>query len=156
MKKEVDGLDPHSKQLPDLEIVFPGRILLTDVAVSHSLTTSSVAHGKSTEATWQRRNNNKYAGVASCLGAELLNVSVDACGGMVDDALRLVQVIGEEGERWSAGTWSSASIERQLLGAIAVAVQKGNTMAMLVGSTRTSQMMRTGGYVEGVIAESQE
>ena len=24
VKKEVDGLDPHSNQRPDLEIVFPG------------------------------------------------------------------------------------------------------------------------------------
>ena len=36
-----------------------------------------------------------------------------------------VRVIGEEGERWSAGAWTSATIERQLLGAIAVAVQRG-------------------------------
>ena len=26
VKKEEDGLDPHSNQRPDLEIVFPGRI----------------------------------------------------------------------------------------------------------------------------------
>ncbi len=49
-------------------------------------------------------------------------MSVDACGGMASDALRLVRVIGEEGERWTAGMWSSGSIERHLLSAIAIAV----------------------------------
>ena len=47
-------------------------------------------------------------------------------------------VIGEEGERWSAGTWTSSAIERQLLGAIAAAVQRGNALAMLTGYTRAT------------------
>ena len=40
------------------------------------------------------------------------------------------QVIGEEGERWTAGMWSSGSIERHLLSATAIAVQWGNAMAL--------------------------
>ena len=67
------------------------------------------------------------------LGAELLNVSVDACGGMASDAWQLVHAIREEVEKWSAGTWSSGAIERQLLGASAVAVQRGNALTMLFG-----------------------
>ena len=119
VKKEVRGLDPNSQQRPDLQIAFPGRMLLTDVAVSHSLTPNYIAQSRSSAAVQQRRRDAKYAGVASRLGAELLNVAVDTCGGMATDASRLVQAIGEDGERWSMGTWSSASIERQLLGAIA-------------------------------------
>lgn len=145
VRREVGGLDPNSKQRPDLEVVFPGRRLLTDVVVSHSLTPSAVDHGKSTAQMWQTLKNKKYARVASRLGAELLNVSVDACGGMADDTVRLVEAVGEEGERWSRGTWSGASIERHLLGAIAVAVQRGNAMAMLVGYTRATQMDRANG-----------
>ena len=83
-------------------------------------------------------------------------MSLDACGGMADDAARLVEAIGEEGERWSAGTWTCASIERQLLGAIAVAVQKRNAMAVLVGYTRTGQMMRMGGEVEQATGRMQQ
>ena len=82
--------------------------------------------------------NKKYAGVASRLGAELMNFSVDACGGMAGDASRLVRAIGEEGERWCAGTWTSATIERQLLGTVAMAVQRGNTLVMLSGFTKTA------------------
>jgi hypothetical protein len=40
-------------------------------------------------------------------------------GGTASHAVRLAKAIGEEGERWSAGTWTSSAIERQLLGAIA-------------------------------------
>ena len=69
----------------------------------------------------------------------LINLCVDACGGMASEATRLVQVIGEEGERWSAGTWSAVSIQRQLLSAIAVAVQRGNALTVLSGFTRTTR-----------------
>ncbi len=119
-------------------IVFPGRMLLTDVAVSHSLTPSQIATGGSASVSRQTKKNIKYAGVASRLGAELLNVSIDSCGGMASSASALVRAIGEEGERWSAGTWTSGAIERQLLGAIAMAVQRGNALAMLSGYTRSA------------------
>ena len=63
---------------------------------------------------------------------------------MASDAVRLVKVIGEEGERWGAGTWTSSAIERQLLGAIAAAVQRGNALAMLTGYTRASAAVALG------------
>ena len=69
-------------------------------------------------------------------------MSAETYGGMASDASKLVEVIRKEGERWSAGTWSSGVIAPQLLSAIAVAVQRSNAMAMLVGYTRTSQMGR--------------
>ena len=137
VQKEVADLGPTSAQRPDLQIVFPGRVLLTDVVISHSLTASNVLSGRSTATDRQRRKNTKYGKVASRIGAELLNVSVDACGALASDAALLVEAIGEEGERWSAGTWSSRAIERHLLGAIAVAVQRGNALAMLTGYSRT-------------------
>ena len=70
------------------------------------------------------------------LGAELLNVCVDACGGLASDASKLVRAIGDEGERWSAGTWSSGDIQRRLLSEIAVAVQRGNCLTMLTAHSR--------------------
>ena len=65
---------------------------------------------------------------------------------MASDAVRQVKAIGEEGERWSADTWSRGHFERLLLGSIAVAVQRGNvplrqrlTLAMVTGfSSMTS------------------
>jgi hypothetical protein len=98
VQREVKDLDPSSAQRPDLQLVFPGRVLLTDVVISHSLTASNVLSGRSTATDRQRRKNTKYARVASRIGAELLNVSVDACGALASDAARLVEAIGEEGE----------------------------------------------------------
>ena len=103
VRTEVGGLDPNSRQRPDIQIAFPGRMVLTDVVVSHSLTASTVALSKSAAELWQGRKNRKYAGVASRLGAELLNVSLDTYGGVADGASRSVEAIGEEGERWSMG-----------------------------------------------------
>ena len=98
VRKEVKCLDPSSAQRPDLQIVFPGWMLLTDVVISHSLTTSNILSGRSTANDRQRRKNEKYAGMASLIGAELLNVSIDTCGGMASDSVRLMEAIGEEGE----------------------------------------------------------
>ena len=137
VQREVKGLDPNSDQRPDLQMVFPGRMLLTDVVVSHSLTAHRVEQRGSAAAKKQGEKNRKYARVASRLGAELLNVSADTCSGLANDAIKLVQAIADDGERWSAGTWSSARIEQQLLGAIAVAVQRGNALAMLPGYARS-------------------
>ena len=138
VKREVEGLDPHSRQRPDIQVVFPGRIILTDVVVSNSLTPAHIAAWTSSAAIQQGRKNKKYASVAARVGAELLNVSVDACGGLASDAVLLVEAIGEEGERWSMGAWKSESIKRHLRGAVATAVQRGNAMAMLCGFTRAT------------------
>ena len=53
------------------------------------------------------------------------------------------------------GTWDRGGIERQLLGTIAMAVQRGNAMAMLVGYTRAAQM-RGSGRGEGKVGEELE
>ena len=140
VRKEVQELDRESRLRPDLEIVFPGRRLLSDVVVTHSLTASNITINRGTT-HWQRVKDKKYAGVAARIGAEMLNVSLDTCGGMASDAVQLVEAIGEEGERWSMGTWKSGDIKRQLLGAIAVALQRGNALTVLTGYTRTTRTM---------------
>ena len=54
----------------------------------------------------------------------MLNLSLETCGGMASDAVRLVKAIGKNRERWSAGTWNSGQVERLLLGSIAVAAAR--------------------------------
>ena len=49
----------------------PGRMLLADVSVSHTLTASAVSQQRSTAANWQSRKSMKYKCVAAHLGAEL-------------------------------------------------------------------------------------
>ena len=97
VRREVEGLDPYTRQRPDIQLVFPGRTLLTDVVVSNCLTPAHIAAWTSSAAIQQNRKNKKYASVAARVGAELLNVSVDACGGLASDAVLLVEAIGEEG-----------------------------------------------------------
>ena len=53
------------------------------------------------------------------------------------DAFKLARAVGDENERW-LGAWSSAGIQRHLLGCIAVAVQRGNAMAMIAGYARAT------------------
>ena len=122
VRREVRELDPHSNQRPDIQLVFPGRLLLTDVVVCTALTPGSIAKDAPMASKLQGRKHKKYAGVAARLDAQLLNVSVEAQGGMASETFLLAQAVGEEGERWSAGTWDSGVIERQLLSEIAVAV----------------------------------
>ena len=74
VQREVKGLDPNSKQRPDLQIVFPGRMMLADVVVSHSLTLDNVAQDRNAPTRQQQRKKKKYADVAARLGAELLNL----------------------------------------------------------------------------------
>ena len=88
VRTEVRGLDAYSNQRPDMMIVFPGRMLLADISVSHSLTPSQITNG-SAAASQQSKKNAKYAAVASRLGAELLNLAVDSCGGMAIAGLAL-------------------------------------------------------------------
>ncbi len=120
-----------------MQIAFPGRLILSDVVVTHGLSIARVKSRVGT-ASKQAEKTKKYAHIASRIGAELLNVALDTCGGLASEAVELVRAIGEEGEKWTSGAWTSARIERQLLGAIAVAVQRGNSLIMLTGCTRAS------------------
>ena len=70
VRTEVQGLDPHSVKRPDLQIVFPGRMLLTDVVVTHTLTPAAVVYGGNKAINRQAVKKAKYTGVASRLGAD--------------------------------------------------------------------------------------
>ena len=60
VKKEVVGLDADcGRQRPDLQIVFPGRMLLTDVSISSSLTAARVKLNASSASDWQTRKTIK-------------------------------------------------------------------------------------------------
>ena len=87
VQREVTGLDPDSSQRPDLQLAFPGRLLLSDVVVSHTLSAAHIAFTRSSVALREKAKDRKYAGVAARLSAELMNCSVDSCGGLGKGAL---------------------------------------------------------------------
>ena len=63
--------------------------------------------------------------------------SVESCGGMAPDAITLLHVISEAGQE-HLGLWPRDQIVRQLLGSVAIAVQKGNAMALLSAHSRAT------------------
>ena len=75
--------------------------------------------------------------------AELLPYSVETHGGMADDAMKLVQAMGEEGEE-VMGAWTKAEIMRYILSLTAVAVQRGNARVVLSGRMKSLRMIAMG------------
>ena len=69
------------------------------MSVSLSLTVCLITLTGSFASSQQTRTNIGFAAVASRVGAELLNVCVDASGGMATGAFELVRAFGDEGER---------------------------------------------------------
>jgi hypothetical protein len=131
-KREVRGLGRKSKIRPDLQIFFPGRMLLTDIVVSHPITASRLQQRGSFTNAAQLDKRKKYSSISAQLGAELLPFSVATYGGLADDAMKLVQALGEEGEE-AMGAWSKEEIIRYTLSVTAAAIQRGNARMMLAG-----------------------
>ena len=131
-RREVKGLAHKSKVRPDLQIFFPGRMLLTDIVVSHPMTTSRVQRGDASTTVAEHGKRTKYSNLAARLGAELLPFSVATYGGLADDAMKLVQAMGEEGEE-TMGAWTKEEIVRHTLNMTATAIQRGNARVMLAG-----------------------
>ena len=65
-----------------------------------------------------------YTAAASQQDARMLPFSVESCGGMAPDAITLLHVITEAGQE-HLGLWPRDQIVRQLLGSVAIAVQRG-------------------------------
>ena len=131
-RREVKGLADKSKVQPDLQIFFPGRMLLTDVVVSHPITASRVQRQASSTTIAQYGKRTKYSNLAARLGAELLPFSVATYGGLADDAMKLLQAMGEEGEE-TMGAWTKEEIFRYTLSMTAATIQRGNARVMLAG-----------------------
>ena len=80
-------------------------------------------------------NHPKYDRTAAQHHAQMLAFSVETCGGMASDAVTLTHIIADAGEEM-LGLWPKDEILKQLVGAVSVAVQRGNGMTFLAGYTR--------------------
>jgi hypothetical protein len=131
--REVKGLDAQNRLRPDLQIVYPGRHVITDVAVVHSL--GAYARARPEHPTLAAKDGagakrRKYAAIASRHDAELIPFVVETCGGLGPDAIALLDVIsGAAAEHLSL--WSREDVATDLLHSVAIAVQKGNAMTIL-------------------------
>ena len=74
--REPVGLDVEDGRRPDLQIVFPGEHILTDVVVSHPLAPSHIERAAGASARiakyWQETKRNKYTKTAANCEARLL------------------------------------------------------------------------------------
>lgn len=132
--REPKGLHVEDGRRPDLQVVFPGRHVLTDVVVSHPLSSARLRRAAGGSAAvareWQQRKRKKYSETATRHEALLLPFSVETCGGMAPDAITLLDTISEAGKE-HLSLWSHAQIVQHMLCSVAIAIQKGNAMAML-------------------------
>jgi hypothetical protein len=148
--REPSGLHFHDGRRPDLQCVFPGQHVLTDVIVSHPLAPGHIQRTKAgagkVALTAQHRKRSKYEETAARHQAQLLPFSVETCGALAPDAVKLVQLISRAG-REHLGLWPHEQTMRQVLGAVAAAVQKGNAMAVLAGHSKAT--VRASAHIMG-------
>jgi hypothetical protein len=133
--REPMGLSVDNKRRPDLQIVFPGEHILTDVVVVHPLTHSKTA--VSTNAIFHSRRAEtaklrKYNEVADTHQAQLLPFAVETSGGLAPGAITLLDIISRTGQEHLA-LWSRNEVEKYVMGAVSMSVQRGTAMAMLNG-----------------------
>ena len=84
-KREVTALQADSGLRPDLQLVYPGRHVLTDVAVAHPLSAygrSRPNHPTACAKSVQAAKRTKYSAIASRHDAELIPFVVETCGGL--------------------------------------------------------------------------
>jgi hypothetical protein len=123
-----------SVKLPDChQLVYPGEHVLTDVAVVHPLgfhgrLFPSNPTGAAKQAQYAKRR--KYAAIASRHDAQLIPFVVETCGGLAPDAITLLDLISNAASE-HLSLWSPGDTAKHLLDSVAIAIQKGNAMAML-------------------------
>jgi hypothetical protein len=151
--REPAGLDSDDGRCPDLQLVLPGRHIISDVVVTHPLGPSRVKDRVSLTTLgaarqYQNIKRGKYRRTAAQNLAELLPFCVETYGGMAPDAIKLLSAMGSMGEE-QLGMWPRHVAIRHLIGAVATSVQRGNAVAWLSGYSRAlaalAQKERAGG-----------
>jgi hypothetical protein len=144
--KEPAGLSTEDGRRPDLHIVVPGLSILTDVVVSHPLAPShlSTAASKPLATANQAalRKHSKYTHLADTQQAHFVPFSVETSGGMTEEAEELVDQLSLACKDHLTLP-SSRPFANSIRSSIAVAIQKGNALAIHAGFSRA--VMRAGG-----------
>ena len=133
-RREVTGLSEDASLRPDLLLTLPGRTVLSDVVVCHPLapgtrnTTGArrLATAKSKETT----KNRKYAHLSSRHRFVQLPIALETTGGVGPRTATLIEAMADASAEQLV-TWSRESVIRELLGSVAMAVQRGNAMTFL-------------------------
>jgi len=136
--REPKGLVSDQRLRPDLQIVFPGCHLLSDVVIAHPFTSSRIKHrnalgGNAPLARLHEKIKTiKYKALTAQQQATFIPFAAETCGGLGPQALKLLKLLAEQA-REHLSIWPHHDIVGHMLGAVAVAIQKGNAMAVLAG-----------------------
>jgi hypothetical protein len=143
--REPAGLQSDDDTCPDLQLVLPGRNIISDVCVTHPSAPGMVRSRRSWTTTGcarmhQKKKHRKYRKTAAEHRAELLPFSVETYGGMSPDAIKLLSAMGSMGDE-QLGMWPRHVVIRHLMGSVATSVQRGNAVAWLSGYSRALAAM---------------
>jgi hypothetical protein len=159
---EPKSLDASSRVRPDLLLSLPGRVILTDIAVCHPLAPGMLPCRRGTSMLgaakhMERLKRRKYASLASQRQYELLPFAVETCGGLAPSAVQVIQAMAQAAAQHFS-LWSRTNILRELVGSVAIAVQRGGAMAYLEGYDRfvMGQHDIMAGSADGAASESEE
>ena len=143
--KEPPGLSTEDGRRPDLQIILPGACILTDVVVSHPLAPSHLlAASRSALIVARQAVNRKqrhYQEVANSQHAEFIPFSCESTGGISQEAERVIN-------RLSLACQDHLTLPSNLPfvnavhSSVAIAIQRGNALAILAGYSRA--VMRVG------------
>jgi hypothetical protein len=136
VRREVTGLDEDASLRPDLLLALPGRTVLSDVVVCHPLApgtrNKSGAKPLATARHREQGKRNKYSDLSARHRFVQLPIAIETTGGMGSRTETLVDAMADASAEQLV-TWSRESVIRELVGSMAVAVQRGNAMTFLEG-----------------------
>jgi hypothetical protein len=139
VRREATGLDEDTSLRPDLLLTLPGRTVLSDVVVCHPLApgarNTSGTRKLCTAKDSERKKNKKYSRLSSRHRFVQLPIAIETTGGMGARTRTLVDAMADASAEQLV-TWSRDSVIRELVGSMAMAVQRGNAMTFLEGYDR--------------------
>ena len=149
---EPRGLDASSRLRPDFLLSLPGRLILSDVAVCHPLAPGMLRNGQGTRTLGRAKHmesekRRKYAKLSSQRQYELLPFVVETYGGLAPSAVKLIQAMAQAAAQ-HLSLWSRTAILRELVGSVAIAVQRGSAMSYLEGYDKSLYVMSQQDLVE--------
>ena len=137
--REPTGMSAEDGSRPDLRILVGGQHIITDVVVTRPMAPGYIKQlGRRRLGTARHQEglkHRKYDCVAALHEAEMLAFSVETSGGVGPDAVRLLQILSEAGQEYLA-LWPFEETLKQLVGSVAIAIQRGNVLAFLNGHSR--------------------
>ena len=134
--KEPRDLSDKGDQLrPDIQLMLNGKQYLVDVTIRHPVCQTNIQRGSAVRQLAAARHAEKekkakYADMAKTQQASFVPFAVETHGGLGKSARKLMSLIASVAEDRQQGM-TKEEMRKELRGAVAIAVQKGNANVML-------------------------